>query len=385
MKKAAFIKYGSFSHINESVLAELRKNFPDYDFDVFDLMPDKYSMEVFMSLLFCLREYGDDILTGRKKIMNTYNRTAWFFNKKRHQILSKLAARDYAFTFQTQALFDAGKPGTPHFIYTDHTHLANLQYPGWNRDQLLNRSWIALETATFRRASMVFTMSSNITRSLIRDYDLPAEKVTCVYSGSNVTVSLNEKFDENRFSGKNILFVGVDWLRKGGPVLVEAFRLVRDVFPDATLTIAGCDPAIDMPGCTVLGKLPLSEVKKCYNEASVFCMPTLIEPFGIAFLEAMAHKLPVVATNIGAIPDFVHEGKNGFLVQPNDITQLGNALIRMLDSSRQCREFGEYGSRLFWERYTWEKTGARLARKINGIIAMDLSPERNSTLAGKTV
>lgn len=381
MKKAAFIKYGSFSHINESVLQELKKNFPDFSFDEFDLMPDKYSMEIVMSLLYCLKEYWRDILTGRKKIMNTYNRTAYFFNKKRQYILRKLAAEDYEFTFQTQALFDAGKPGTPHFIYTDHTHLVNLNYPGWNRDQLLNRNWIELEASTYKRASKVFTMSSNITRSLISDYGVPPYKVTCVYSGSNVKVALNEKFDENRFSKKNILFVGVDWLRKGGPVLVEAFRLVRNVFPEATLTIAGCNPELDIPGCNVIGKLSLEEVKKCYNEASVFCLPTLLEPFGISFLEAMAHKLPIVATHIGAIPDFVHEGKNGYLVQPNDIMQLGNALVRMLESENKCREFGEYGSRLFWERYTWENTGARLTEEINNILKMDLSREHVTSTA----
>ncbi len=374
MKKAAFIKIGTFSHINDSVLNELTKNFSDYHFDVIDIMPEKYSMETAMALLYAFKEYGRDIIAGNKKITLIYNRTPYYFNKRRKFLLDKLSREKYSFTFQTQSLFDASIPGVPHFLYTDHTHMANLQYPGFDRRQLLNKHWLDLEKSVYQNTTLNFTMSSNITRSMVEDYHCSPEKVKCVYSGSNVEVSKTETFDEKRFSLKNILFIGVNWTRKGGPVLAEAFKTVLATYPDATLTIVGCEPKLNLPNCRILGKVGLEEIKKCYNQASVFCLPSNLEPFGIVFLEAMAHKLPVVATNIGAIPDFIHEGKNGYLVDPNDVKQLSLSLIKLLGSEETCRTFGDYGSRLFWDRYTWEKTGIRLYNHIsNSLTEPELS------------
>lgn len=376
MEKAAFIKYGSFSHINKSVLDELKKNFPDVAFDVFDLVPDKYSIDTALSVLYGVAEYGRDILFGPKKLLQTFNRTAYFFNRRREILLNSIKGEKYLFTFQTQALFDASLTGTPHFLYTDHTHLENLRYPGYDR-RLLVGKWTNLEKQAYNNASLVFTMSSNISRSLINDYGSDPSKVVCVYGGSNVRVSEQENFDQDRYKRKNILFVGLDWERKGGPVLVEAFKKVLKVHPDATLTIVGCKPEVDVQNCQVLGRIDLKEVKAHLNRASVFCLPSRLEPFGIAFLEAMAHKLPVVATSIGSIPDFIHEGRNGYLVEPDNSDQVADSLINLLASEEKCRNFGEYGNRLFHERYTWENTGRSMSENIQSLLAgMDVKAKQ---------
>jgi len=78
----------------------------------------------------------------------------------------------------------------------------------------------------------------------------------------------------------------------------------------------------------------------------------------------MAQKCPVVATNIGAIPDFIHEGKNGYLVNPKNPVELSEALIKLLDSPERSRIFGEYGNRLYWDHYTWDKTGSLMHDNI---------------------
>ena len=364
LRKAAFIKVGSFSHINNNVIKELIRNFPEFQFDIIDLRPDNYGAEFAKSVFYSLKEYGNDIVFGKKTLKATYDRTYYFFNRRRKFILNNLARNKYAFTFQTQSMFDASIPGIPHFVYTDHTHLENLHYPGFDRRLLLNNKWVACETTIYQNAMLNFTMSSNIRKSIIEDYSCSPGRVICVYCGSNVEVTDNESFDPNRFSKKNILFVGLDWQRKGGPVLAQAFKTVLASHPDATLTVVGCKPKLDLPNCNVLGKVDLTEVKKYFNQASVFCLPTLLEPFGIVFLEAMAHKLPVVATRIGAIPDFIHDSQNGYLVDPNDSKQLSNALIKLLGSEEECKTFGEYGYKLFLDRYTWEKTGLRLRNGI---------------------
>jgi glycosyltransferase involved in cell wall biosynthesis len=115
----------------------------------------------------------------------------------------------------------------------------------------------------------------------------------------------------------------------------------------------------------VLGKIPVGEVSRYYKNASVFCMPTKREPFGLVFLEAMLYKLPVVATNIGAIPDFVTDNVNGYLVKSGNNAQLSASLIKLLDDPEKCRIFGEKGYNLVIEKYTWEKVGKRMKEHIS--------------------
>jgi len=223
----------------------------------------------------------------------------------------------------------------------------------------------------YQNARLNFTMSSHVSRSLVDQYGCPRTRVVCVYTGSNVAPAEAGNTDLDRFVQKNILFVGIDWERKGGPVLLEAFREVRRSHPTAKLTIVGCAPKIAMPGCRVVGRVQSVEVSKFYQTASVFCMPTTVEPFGIVFLEAFAHGLPIVATNIGAIPDFVEQGRSGYMVDCNDAAQLANRLNELLADPARCAAFGIRGQALVGNRYTWAATTERLAFHIKRCIGPD--------------
>ena len=369
-QKVAFIKLGDFSHTNASVLKLLTTNFPDFHIEVIDIFSDLLIRKKdVLTLFYCLREYGRDILLRRKTVSGTFLKTPYVFDKIKGATLNRLANQKYIFTFQTQSLFDSSVPGIPHFVYTDHTHLANLRYRGFNQQNLLAKSWIECEKRIYQNATLNFTMSSNISKSIVEDYSCKPEKISCVYCGANVQATEDERFDENRFSNKNILFVGVDWQRKGGPVLEEAFKTVLSTYRDATLTIVGCTPRLNLPNCNVVGRVLLSDVKKYFMQASIFCLPTTLEPFGIVFLEAMAHRLPVIGSNIGAIPDFISEGKNGYMVEPYNSRQLARRIIELIGSGEKCKAFGEYGHKFFWNRYTWEKTGVRIRENIERFLA----------------
>jgi glycosyltransferase involved in cell wall biosynthesis len=364
-KKIAFIKHGDFSYTNTRVIEILQANFPDFALDIIDIYTDLVSKKDILSLVYCLKEFGMDILLQKKKINTaTYLKLPYVFEKIKTAINQRLANQDYIFTFQTQSLFDASIPEIPHFIYTDHTYLASLQYPGFDPRDLPSKTMLECEKSIYQNASLNFTMSSNISQSMIEDYCCNPDKVTCVYSGSNLQVKQDETFDDQRFYKQNILFVGVEWLRKGGPVLVEAFKKVLKIHPKATLTIVGCEPKLDVPNCNIIGRVPLEDVKQYFQQASIFCLPTRLEPFGIVFLEAMAHKLPIIGTDIGAIPEFIIEDKNGYRIEPDNSQQLCQKILELIDSPEKCKVFGEYGHELFWNRYTWEKTGLRMSENI---------------------
>jgi len=284
--------------------------------------------------------------------------------EKAHILTQK---KNYTFTFQTQSFFDVSFPGVPNFLYTDHTHLANLYYPEFNLKKLYPKKWINLEKSVYKNSAINFTMSTHVSQSINEHYHCSKDKIKNVYVGSNSEPTTTH--NDDRYKKQNILFLGVAWERKGGPQLIKAFKIVREALPDATLTIVGCSPKIEVENCTIIGRVPLNEVNQYYGQASIFCLPTRLEPFGIVFIEAFSNKLPVIASNIGAIPDFVSEGKSGYAVDPDDTESLAAHLIELLSSPTKCKEFGEAGFNLVKDRYTWESTGKRLHEEITQHLA----------------
>jgi glycosyltransferase involved in cell wall biosynthesis len=251
----------------------------------------------------------------------------------------------------------------PNYVYTDHTHLANLRNPYFGKTDLYSERWIELERTIYHNATLVFTRTGDVSQSVIEDYGCSREKVFCVYAGSNL--SNNFEVDVRRYENKEILFVGFDWERKGGPELIEAFKRVLQVYPDARLVIVGCSPRIRIRNCDVVGVVPLKDLDYYYKKASLFCLPTKIEPsFPIVCLEAFAHGLPVVATNVEGMADIVREEETGYLVKPGDVASLSEVLTRLLGNSEKCRILGENGRRLVLTKYNWENVGAEIARNI---------------------
>jgi glycosyltransferase involved in cell wall biosynthesis len=368
VKKIAFIKYGGFSHINEIVYEILAREFPSFEIETIDVFTDLVNTKDLTTIFHTLKEYGTEMLNRTLNIGNRRLYTRYFFNKLRTAIVKRLQGRDYLFTFQTQSLFDASIPGTPHFLYTDHTALVNLTYKGFNENSLPSKSWIECEKEIYHHATLNFTMSENVTDSIVKDYHISSNRVTNVLCGPCIDVSRSELFDDLRFSNQKILFVGIEWERKGGPILEAAFQIVLKKFPNATLDVVGCSPKLNTPNCNIVGKVQLSEVSKYYRNASVFCLPTRFDPNPNVCFEAMAYKLPVISTHGGSRPEFVIEGKSGYLVEVDNSQQLAQKLIEMLDSPQKCKSFGEYGHQLVWDTYTWEKMGTKIKQNIERFI-----------------
>jgi glycosyltransferase involved in cell wall biosynthesis len=367
-KRIAYIKRGRWSYINLSIIKLLAEKFPEYDVEAIDMVDDilRQNKKVILANLFHIfRLYGRDILRGRRSVHSCFYRTPYIFNKTKQLVRDRIAGNTarYAFTFQTQSLYDASVEGLPHFVYTDHTHLSNLLYPAFERKKLFSREWIDLERNIYRNALRIFIMSSHVKQSVVQHYACDSERVSCVFAGCNIEFR-PLLLDNDDYRNKRILFIGVDWERKGGPELVEAFKLVLKKIPDARLTIVGCSPNIRHPQIDVIGRVPIRSINQYLIQASLLCLPTKIEPFGIVTIEAFIHKLPVVATRIGALPDLVVDGKSGRLVAPDDIRGLADALGELLSDPEKCRNFGEHGYQIVKDNYSWEAVGTRLRHEI---------------------
>jgi glycosyltransferase involved in cell wall biosynthesis len=364
--RIAFIKSGEFSHTNQQVLCLLQRQFPNAAIDVIEIGGLRLSICNALPVLaaFALAHYGPRACRTVSEIRALGVRTPAYFDAIRAALARKLAGHPYLFTFQTQSLIDGSQPGIPHFVYTDHTHLANLHYPGVTRKDLGSASWIEKERSIYAHARVTFTMASHVARSLREHYGIDESRIQCVQAGANVETPDASEFDDRRYASKNILFVGVDWERKGGPQLLRAFEQVLRHHPDATLTIVGSSPPVNRPGCHVVGRVPPEAVAAHYRRAAIFCMPTRNEPLGIVFIEASAHRLPIVATTIGALPDLIQDGVSGYLVAPDDVDALACRLDELLSDPAKCRAMGHAGFEHVRANYTWEHTGQLIGERI---------------------
>ncbi len=355
----------------DSIERMLTEAFPEYPIEHFSVakIVKHHKSWLVPNLWYLAREHGRAVASRRMTLRNAYFWTTYTFKRLHESMRTRIRPERHAFSFQMQSLYDTSVPGVPHFIYTDHTHLSNLHYPDFDRRGLRSAEWLALERSIYQNATVVFTRSSDVAADLTRFYDIPESKIECVYAGSNVDVSHCGPPDNAGYSNQRILFVGIDWHRKGGPQLLEAFRQVLRQHPKAHLTIAGADVPVDLPNCTVLGHVSKQELARHYAQSSVFCLPTRHEPFGIAFIEAMMHGLPVVGTRIGAIPDMVVDGETGYLITPGDSGALAQALCKLLADPAHCQALGQRAYERAVDLYTWSRTGQRIRARIMRMLA----------------
>jgi glycosyltransferase involved in cell wall biosynthesis len=240
--------------------------------------------------------------------------------------------------------------------------------PGLDRHDRGVRRAMEAERGLYDRLQLIFTMSDWLRRSFVDEFDQAPEKVITVGAGANFE-SVPEA-PERTFASPRVLFVGKRWERKGGPQLLEAFRGLRQDRADAELWIVGPDePPAQEAGIRFHGRISRSSpegerrLAELYRDATVFAMPSVYEPFGVAFLEAMAYRLPCIGSDRCAMPEIVEDGVTGNTVDAFDTEALALRLLELAEPDR-ARAFGEAGHRRFLERFTWDGVAARMVAAV---------------------
>jgi glycosyltransferase involved in cell wall biosynthesis len=108
---------------------------------------------------------------------------------------------------------------------------------------------------------------------------------------------------------------------------------------------------------TFPGKVSNEKLEEHYASAGIFIHPTLYEGSSIVTLEAMKHALPVIATRTGGLPDKVFPGQNGWLVNPNDPSELARAIEEACAQTEQWPIFSRRSLEIVRERFSWNTAG----------------------------
>jgi glycosyltransferase involved in cell wall biosynthesis len=159
-----------------------------------------------------------------------------------------------------------------------------------------------------------------------------------------------------------LLFVGVNWERKGGAIAVETARLLNEAGIKTSLRVVGSQPKGEVPSFVeVLGFINKSsdagkqKFIDLFRSADFFILPTRAEAAGIVFAEASSYGLPSVTYATGGVPDYVRNGVSGVCIEPGEpAARFAAEIEKMLASTAEyqgyaTRAFEEYKNRLNWE------------------------------------
>lgn len=184
---------------------------------------------------------------------------------------------------------------------------------------------------------------------------------------------------ENATERQDVLFLANLERRKGILVLLEAFAGLERELPASRLLVAGDGQEADgvrrilerSPGLrrvVIMGRVRREEVPRVMQSCTVYCLPSLGEPFGMTALEAMACGKPLVVTDAGGLRYLVDD-RGGRRVPPSDPGALAAALREVLTAPDLQRRMGCYNRQLIEQRYTWERVAERLEDAYREAIA----------------
>jgi glycogen synthase len=283
-------------------------------------------------------------------------------------------------------LFAKKAYGIPMFVTT---HSLEPLRP-WKREQLGLGYELSLwvEKTALEMADSIIAVSDGMKRDIVELFNLPPEKITVVYNGIDTeeyqpvgTTVAMEKYgiDPNK---PFVLFVGRITRQKGIIHLVNAIKHIND---EAQIVLCAGQPdteeiknemeagikAVQAKRDKVIWiqkMVPKNEIIELYSQASVFCCPSIYEPFGIINLEAMACSTPVVASAVGGIVEIIRHGETGFLVplqqqkqspfepvEPDKFSRdLADAINKVLADKTLQKRMGEAGRKRAVDLFSWK-------------------------------
>lgn len=230
----------------------------------------------------------------------------------------------------------------------------------WQRTQFRR-----LELAALRRVRHIFTVGRHVADNFVDCMGVPRERVTAVGTGAGGIQPYRGAKDYSR--GRLLIVAKARPRDKGLPLLLEAFELARLRRPDLELTVVGganFPGAANRPGVRCTGRIPQEELQALFESAALYVMPATYEPWGLAYLEALACRTPVVGLARNALPEITDGGRFGLLLEEPSAERLSALLLDALSDPLRLERMAVSGQEHCLSRYDWNKVAERITGTI---------------------
>jgi glycosyltransferase involved in cell wall biosynthesis len=226
-----------------------------------------------------------------------------------------------------------------------------------------------MEKAALENVDMAIFSSEWAANGAVKHYGISKSKTRVLPYGANIDVThtlndIERMVKEKDFKVCNLLFLGVEWHRKGGDIAVEIARKLNANGLKTTLSIVGVEPADEIKNLDFVQsygfiKKSAPDGKKLINniisQSHFLVLPSRADCTPIVFGEFNAYGIPVITTNEGGIPSIIKNGVNGYMFSKNsDVEVFANQIEALMRSKAKYLElsksaFNEYKSRLNWD------------------------------------
>jgi glycosyltransferase involved in cell wall biosynthesis len=296
---------------------------------------------------------------------------ASYFSKQLTKELKKRPV-DVLFVSASSQMIAYVETDIPIIYMTDAT-FQQLQgyYPSFSNLANYNiRQGIELDKKAFQKAAHCMLASEWNKNSAINDYGIEADKISVVPCGANLDkIPADSDLYNSDTDPCRLLFLGVEWDRKGGDIALETFQLLKQQGLHPHLHIIGCVPPFDLSGNEGVTVIPFLDKK---NEEDVkqlqsillqthfLLLPTRAECAGVVFSEASAFGIPSITTDTGGVTTYVRNGMNGYALPYSAKGQEYAQQIKKILDSPINFEILKKRSRAYYEmNLSWDLWGQR--------------------------
>jgi glycosyltransferase involved in cell wall biosynthesis len=271
----------------------------------------------------------------------------------------------------------------PILYFWDCTFLGNLEYP-WFNDLAAESVGYGhqMEQRALEKCRMAVFSSDWAVQTAIDGYEVDSNKLRVVPLGANLDCDRTPETVAQLIDGRSrtrcdLLFLGIDWQRKGGDVAYAVAKKLNGVGLETTLTIVGCMPDVGEalpPYVKCLGYIDKrdargrAKIESLLARSHFLILPSIAESFGTVFCEASSFGTPSLARRVGGIPTAVKNGVNGQLFDKDaDPLAYANFVLEQFRDFSNYRSlalssFREYQARLNWAQSS--RTLIELCRQL---------------------
>ena len=233
-----------------------------------------------------------------------------------------------------------------------------------------------------RTSDIVVSCSESLKKEVATIDEKSIKKNVAIHNGIDTSFLENGRdkryhLDKKLERRKYVLNVAAFDHRKGQDILLKAFAKIESLFPEIDLVMVGTPDAAFHPLKNLVQELnlehrvwlyegvPHSRMAAFYENATIFALPSRIEPFGIVILEAGIFGLPVVASRVGGIPEIVSHNQTAKLCESENSDNLANELKDLLESSDERRRLGRNLKTHVMDNFSWNRAYQKYIECIN--------------------